>query len=65
MAMCDFPSFLFCLGWDGVATLGWPKGYMHAKLLQSCPTLWIVTLQAPVSMEFSRQEYWIGMLLSK
>ena len=39
MAMCDFPSFLFCLGWDGVATLGWPKGYMHAKLLQSCPTL--------------------------
>ena len=31
---------------------------------QSCPTLatsWTVVHQAPVSMEFSRQEYWSGL----
>ena len=33
---------------------------------QSCPsnsmqTLWTVACQAPLSMEFSRQEYWIGL----
>ena len=30
---------------------------------QSCPTLvtpWMVTCQAPLSMGFSRQEYWSG-----
>ena len=33
---------------------------------QSCPTLcnpWTVACQAPLSMEFSRQEYWSGLLL--
>ena len=34
---------------------------MHAKLLQSCPTLWTVACQAPLSMGFSRQEYWNGL----
>ena len=32
-----------------------------AKLLQSCPTLcdpWTVDHQSPLSMGFSRQEYW-------
>ena len=32
-----------------------------AQLLQSCPTLcnlWIVALQIPLSMGFSRQGYW-------
>ena len=30
---------------------------------QSCPTLttWTVARQAPLSMEFSRQEYWSGL----
>ena len=28
---------------------------------QSCPTPWTVAHQAPVSMEFSRQEYWSGL----
>ena len=35
-----------------------------AKSLQSCPTLvtpWTVACQAPLSMEFSRQEYWSGL----
>ena len=36
---------------------------MHAKSLQLCltlVTLWTVVLQAPLSMGFSRQEYWSG-----
>ena len=38
---------------------------MHAKLLQSCPTLcdpMDCSLQAPLSMGFSRQEYWSRLL---
>ena len=34
---------------------------MHAKSLQSCLTLWTVALQALLSMEFARQEYWSGL----
>ena len=35
-----------------------------AQSLQSCPTLcdlWTVAHQAPLSVEFSRQEYWSGL----
>ena len=35
-----------------------------AKSLQSCPTLvipWTVACQAPLSMGFSRREYWSGL----
>ena len=28
---------------------------------QSCPTLWTIACQAPLSMEFFRQEYWNGL----
>ena len=38
---------------------------LHAKSLQSCPTLcnpWAVALQAPLFMGFPRQEYWKGLL---
>ena len=37
---------------------------MHAKSLQlylTLVTLWTVVLQAPLSMGFSRQEYWSGL----
>ena len=34
---------------------------MHAQSLQSCPTLWTAAHQAPLSIGFSRQEYWIGL----
>ena len=37
---------------------------MRAKSLQLCPTLcnlWTVAHQAPLSMEFCRQEYWGGL----
>ena len=37
--------------------------YVCTKLLQLCPTLtpWTVAHQAPLSMGFSRQEYWSGL----
>ena len=34
------------------------------EVAQSCPTLvtlWTVAHQAPLSLEFSRQEYWCGL----
>ena len=30
------------------------------SLVQLFVTLWTIALQAPLSMEFSRQEYWSG-----
>ena len=33
---------------------------MHAKSLQSCPTLWTIACQAPLSMGFSRRETGVG-----
>ena len=41
-----------------------PSSSMHVKSFQLCPTLWTlwtVASQAPVSMRFSRQEYWSGL----
>ena len=38
--------------------------FVHAKSLQSvqlCMTLWTVACQAPLSIGFSRQEYWSGL----
>ena len=35
---------------------------LHAKSLQSCPTPWTIAHQAPLSIEFSRSEYWSGLL---
>ena len=37
--------------------------HVHAKSLQSCltVTLWTVARQAPLSIQFSRQEYWNGL----
>ena len=37
---------------------------MKSEVAQSCPTLcdpWTVAHQAPLSMGFSRQEYWSGL----
>ena len=31
------------------------------RSLQSCPSLWTVAHQVPVSMRFSMQEYWSGL----
>ena len=44
-------------------------GISQAKILaavtslQSCPTLWTAAHKAPLSMGFSRQEYWSGLPL--
>ena len=39
------------------------KGCICAKSLRLCcfATLWTITSQAPLSMGFSRQEYWTGL----
>ena len=70
-----FIHFLILLKYGWFTILYWFQGYskvIHlyiyvfiyaAKSFQSCPTLcdpWTVTHQAPLSMEFSRQEYWSG-----
>ena len=33
----------------------------ESEVAQSCPTPWTVARQAPLSMGFSRQEYWSGL----
>ena len=45
-------------------TLNAKKWSVNAQSLQLCPTLynpWTVACQAPLSMGFSRQEYWSGL----
>jgi len=40
----------------------------QSEVAQSCPTLsdpWTAAYQAPLSMEFSRQEYWSGVPLDE
>ena len=37
------------------------KSTLCVLAAQSCPTLWTVTHHAPLSMRFSRQEYWSGL----
>ena len=40
------------------------SSFSLTQLLQSCPTLcnlWTVAYQAPLSVVFSRQEYWSGL----
>ena len=34
----------------------------HFSHIQLCATLWTAASQAPLSMGFSRQEYWRGLL---
>ena len=47
---------------------GKPSHYMHECVLshfsrvQLCVTLWTTACKPPLSMEFSRQEYWSGLL---
>ena len=48
----------------GGVSLGSAIGCKRKLVTQSCLTLvtpWTVTHQAPLSMEFSRQEYWSGL----
>ena len=53
-------TFLLFLGHHGVASLNWAckRHFSHVQLFV---TLWTVDHQAPLSVEFSRQEYWSGL----
>ena len=51
-----------------MVTRGWEEekmGYMHkcqvASVMSDSATLWTIAHQAPLSMGFSRQEYWSGL----
>ena len=49
---------------DILNSMGHSPRWMDGVHVQSCPTLvtpWTVARQAPLSMEFSRQEYWSGL----
>ena len=37
------------------------KTTVYIFVIQSCPTLYAATCKAPLSKEFSRQEYWSGL----
>ena len=44
--------------------ISWDTMEAQNVVTQSCPTFctpWAIALQAPLSMEFSRQEYWSGL----
>ena len=53
------------VGHDWVAELNWTMEYVLCRAVPShlwlFVTPWAVALQAPLSMEFSRQEYWSGL----
>ena len=36
----------------------------HFRRIQLCATLWMAAHQAPLSLGFSRQEYWSGLPFS-
>ena len=54
---CALSSPAFCMMYSEY------KLKKESKVTQSCPfgTPWTVTYQAPLSMGFSRQEYWNGL----
>ena len=52
-------SKLFCLGVLVEVSLCVLSRFSHVRLFM---TLWMVASQIPLSMEFSRQEYWSGLL---
>ena len=40
----------------------WPACVLsHFSHVQFCVTLWTIAFQAPLTLEFSRQEYWSGL----
>ena len=57
--MCIYTHELYFHTQDTLAFIS--KSTLCVMAAQSCPTLWTVTHQAPLSMRFSRQEYWSGL----
>ena len=68
------PQWLLLLGASNITTLEPfqnPRHFLGCACVLSCfsrvwlyATLWAVTCQAPLSMEYSRQEYWGGLPIS-
>ena len=68
LSMCMFFGFQLVYSvfplYFPIPYLGWLACCMHTQLLQSCLILvtpWTVAYQTPLSMGFSRQEYWSGL----
>ena len=65
MLICLWNCFCRSLSlWCYAFYLRWCKLYSGGLAAKSCPTLsipWTVACQAPLSMGFSRQEYWSGL----
>ena len=69
---CIYATESFCCTLETLITLLINHVYVCVcvcvhSIAQSCPThcdLWTVTCQAPLSMEFSRQEFWNGLPFS-
>ena len=51
-------------GYEDVTGVRWFADGLVAKLCLTLVTPWTVACQAPLSMEFSRQEYWSGLPFS-
>ena len=51
-------------GCEDVTGVRWFADGLVAKLCLTLVTPWTVACQAPLSMEFSRQEYWSGLPFS-
>ena len=68
------PQWLLLLGASNITTLEPfqnPRHFLGCACVLSCfsrvwlyATLWAVTCQAPLSMDYSRQEYWGGLPIS-
>ena len=68
--MNEYKRIVQAFGWEGL-TMGKTQfcsggqSESESEVAQSCPTLcdpWTVAHQAPLSMGFSRGEYWSGLL---
>ena len=51
-------DFYVCPSDNITVTIKWVKSLSHVRLFE---TPWTVAYKAPLSMEFSRQEYWNGL----
>ena len=64
--VCSYPLFIFHLSY--LSLLFWILAPYHmcravlSHCSQLCVTLWTIACQAPLSMGFSQQEYWSGLL---
>ena len=57
-----FPPLLNGTWWPSLCRLAWCESMLsHFSCVQFLATLWSLAHQAPLSIGFSRQEYWSGL----